>query len=146
MLEHGINDQVKTLIEVLYKRYLTASPEEVQPLVNLGTMSCYFTMDVITRLAFGEEVGCLRDEKDHYSFLRGVQEVNETPPQYFAASAAVMRGSRLESSSPSKKQWKHMLICRSALAENVDQCRCSMDQELPVFSFIPETTRSKTDR
>jgi hypothetical protein len=60
-------------------------------------------MDVITRLAFGEEVGCLRDEKDHYSFLGGVREVNETPPQYFAASAAVMRGSRLESSSASKK-------------------------------------------
>jgi hypothetical protein len=102
-------------------------------------------MDVITCLAFGEEVGYLRDEKDHYSFLGSVREVNETPPQYFAASAAVMRKSARELFAL-KKQWRHMLICHSALAKNVDQCGCSMDQELPVFSFVPETTRYKIDR
>jgi hypothetical protein len=74
-LEHGINDQVKTMLDVLRKRYLTTSPEKDQPLLDLGPISCYFTMDVITRLAFGQEVGYLKDETDHYEFLRGVREL-----------------------------------------------------------------------
>lgn len=74
-LELGINDQVRQLLDVLRERYSTSPSGQDQPLVNLGLISCYFTMDAITRLAFGHETGYLKDEKDHYGFLDSVRQL-----------------------------------------------------------------------
>lgn len=75
-LEEGINSVLKTLLDVLEKRYATVTAgSPVPPLLDLGYTSNYFTLDVITRLAFGKEFGYLMDEKDHYGFLRSLHDL-----------------------------------------------------------------------
>ncbi|CBX99536.1 hypothetical protein LEMA_P087750.1 [Plenodomus lingam JN3] len=74
-LEVIINDKVKQLISILQRRYLAVLPGQDPPLVDLGLISNYFTMDVITHLAFGHQVGYLQDEKDHYNFLGSVRKL-----------------------------------------------------------------------
>jgi hypothetical protein len=36
-------------------------------------MTNYFTLDIINRLGFGQEMGYLRDETDYYNFLHTVR-------------------------------------------------------------------------
>ncbi|KAF3762478.1 cytochrome P450 monooxygenase [Cryphonectria parasitica EP155] len=75
-LEIGVDSQVKTLIDTIRTRCATPSADSpVPPLLDLGTTSCYFTMDVITRLAFGSAFGYLRDNKDHHNFLGSIREL-----------------------------------------------------------------------
>jgi hypothetical protein len=72
-LEPAIDEQVQQLIDLLRRKY--AVPGEKQLLLDLGKTSEFFTMDVITRLAFGQEFGYLKEEKDHYNFLEGVHDL-----------------------------------------------------------------------
>lgn len=75
-LEGAVDEQVKMLINVIRNRYaIHPSSGKSQPLLDLGAITCYFTMDVITRLGFGKAVGYLEDEKDHYQFLGIVDEL-----------------------------------------------------------------------
>ena len=74
-LESAIDEQVEMLINVIRNRYVVPSSGRCQPLLDLGAITCYFTMDVITRLGFGKAVGYLEDEKDHYEFLGTVDEL-----------------------------------------------------------------------
>lgn len=75
--EAGIDDQVRTFVDKLQSKY--AFPAKGRPgqgtLLDLGPISCYFTMDVITRLGFGQEFGYLKSETDLYSFLGQVREL-----------------------------------------------------------------------
>lgn len=74
-LEIGVDKQVKNLVNLLHQKYVATNPSASQPLLDFGSVSCYFTMDVITRLAFGQEFGYLKDDTDHYNFLRSVREL-----------------------------------------------------------------------
>lgn len=75
-LEVIIDKNIKKLIDVLRSRYLAPQPgQQDTPLVNLGLITNYFTMDVITQLGFGYDAGYLQDEKDHYNFLRQVHRL-----------------------------------------------------------------------
>ncbi|RYO81973.1 hypothetical protein DL766_003474 [Monosporascus sp. MC13-8B] len=69
-LEIGVNQQVATLLRVMRENYARKGRS-----LDLGQLSCYFTMDVITRLAFGYEFGYLASETDHYNFLKGVRDL-----------------------------------------------------------------------
>ncbi|KAA8620586.1 CypX Cytochrome P450 [Pyrenophora tritici-repentis] len=78
-LEVSIDEQVRVLVDIVRGRYAVAaeSPEggRGKPLLDLGKITCYFTMDVITRLGFGKAVGYLIEEMDHYDFLKTVDEL-----------------------------------------------------------------------
>ena len=75
--EAGIDDQVRTFVDTVQRKY--ASPAQGGPgqgaLLDLGPISCYFTMDVITRLGFGTEFGYLKSETDLYNFLKQVRDL-----------------------------------------------------------------------
>lgn len=75
-LEAGINSILNTLLEVIGTRYATPTADSpVTPLLDLYPTSNYFTLDVITRLAFGKEFGYLREEKDHHGFLHSLHKL-----------------------------------------------------------------------
>lgn len=75
-LEAGINGVLKTLIEVIETRYATRTAgSPTPPLLDLYLTSSYFTLDAITRLAFGKEFGYLREEKDQYGFLHSLHDL-----------------------------------------------------------------------
>ncbi|EME40284.1 hypothetical protein DOTSEDRAFT_91489 [Dothistroma septosporum NZE10] len=75
-LEIGVNELVKTLLEKIENGYANhADALPTLPLMNLGKTSNYFTIDVITRLAFGEAFGYLSEEKDHFNFLASLHDL-----------------------------------------------------------------------
>ncbi|KAF7557325.1 hypothetical protein G7Z17_g855 [Cylindrodendrum hubeiense] len=72
-LEPAIDHQVKELVDLLRRKY--ASSTEAQKFVDLGLVTGFFTMDAITRLAFGQEFGYLKEDKDCHNFLSGLKEL-----------------------------------------------------------------------
>ncbi|KAL8391490.1 hypothetical protein RB595_010203 [Gaeumannomyces hyphopodioides] len=68
--EAGVDSQVHTLVGTLRRRYAGTDA-----LLDLGPISTYFTMDVITRLGFGKEFGYLASETDLYNFLKSVKDL-----------------------------------------------------------------------
>ncbi|KAH8193877.1 hypothetical protein TruAng_011957 [Truncatella angustata] len=66
-LEEGIDDQIRTLVGLLHRTYLTKP-------VDLAEITSFFSMDVITRSAFGQEFGYLKTDSDVYGFLGGVRD------------------------------------------------------------------------
>ncbi|KAI1487754.1 BcABA1, cytochrome P450 monooxygenase [Biscogniauxia mediterranea] len=83
-LEPGIDDQIVSLLALLRRKYIShdgpgpasadgSSDKGYRP-VEFAELSSYFSMDVITRAAFGEEFGYLKTDSDIYGFLAGVRE------------------------------------------------------------------------
>ncbi|KAJ5179054.1 cytochrome P450 [Penicillium capsulatum] len=71
-LEYGVDCQITRLTDLLHRKY--AVPGENAPLLDIGRTTNFFTMDVITKLAFGHEFGYL-EEKDLHGFLQEVQDL-----------------------------------------------------------------------
>ncbi|KAL8351285.1 hypothetical protein RB598_006187 [Gaeumannomyces tritici] len=68
--EAGVDGQVRTLVDAMRRGYARTGA-----LLDLGPISTYFTMDVITRLGFGQEFGYLAAETDLYNFLGSVKDL-----------------------------------------------------------------------
>ena len=71
-LEHGVDRQITRLTDLLHQKYALDGPNV--PLLDIGRTTNFFTMDVITKLAFGKEFGYL-EEKDLHGFLQEVQDL-----------------------------------------------------------------------
>jgi hypothetical protein len=73
----GILTQLVDKIRSKYARDLTACGEEgaKKPLLDLATMAQYFTLDSISKVAFGEEFGLIREERDIHGHLAMLTEV-----------------------------------------------------------------------
>ncbi|CAJ2501911.1 Uu.00g047640.m01.CDS01 [Anthostomella pinea] len=74
VLETGIDDQIRALVNLLARKYAGDVGPGKQRLVEFAELASYFSMDVITRSAFGEEFGYLKTDSDIYGFLAGVRE------------------------------------------------------------------------
>ncbi|THZ19738.1 hypothetical protein D6C89_07579, partial [Aureobasidium pullulans] len=75
-LEVGVNNLIETLIAKIALKYAAPTANsQTACFLDLGKTSCYFTLDVITRLAFGREFSYLEHEKDHYNFLRSLHDL-----------------------------------------------------------------------
>lgn len=69
-MEIGMNEQIVKLLNIMKNRYARQSRH-----LELGLFSCFFTMDVITRLAFGQEFGYLEKETDLYGFFKSLRDL-----------------------------------------------------------------------
>ncbi|THY39203.1 hypothetical protein D6C98_10096 [Aureobasidium pullulans] len=75
-LEVGVNNLIETLIAKIASKYAAPTANsQTACFLDLGKTSCYFTLDVITRLAFRREFGYLEHKKDHYNFLRSLHDL-----------------------------------------------------------------------
>ncbi|KAI0969727.1 pisatin demethylase [Xylaria arbuscula] len=70
LLESGVDEQVNALV-VNIRQKLSNDPRSI---VDLAPLMSYLTMDVITKVAFGQEYGYLKADKDLYSFLKEVRD------------------------------------------------------------------------
>ncbi|KAH8688780.1 BcABA1, cytochrome P450 monooxygenase [Talaromyces proteolyticus] len=71
-LEAAIDSQILIMVDLV--RGKCAMAEAGRPVVlDLCALAGYFSMDVITRLGFGKEIGYLRDETDHFQFHQSLQ-------------------------------------------------------------------------
>ncbi|KAK5628847.1 hypothetical protein RRF57_004562 [Xylaria bambusicola] len=70
LLEPGMDEQLQALIANI-RQNMSSNPGNG---IDLAPLMSYFTMDVITKIAFGQEYGYLKANKDLYSFLQEVRE------------------------------------------------------------------------
>jgi cytochrome P450 len=80
-LEPDIDDCVQDLLSLLRSKYLSTNSKAVA--LDLGTKVQYFTLDVITKIGFGEAFGDLKTDSD-------VQEYLKYTEQGFAIVSAVV--------------------------------------------------------
>ncbi|KAI1382433.1 BcABA1, cytochrome P450 monooxygenase [Hypoxylon crocopeplum] len=73
-IEPGINDQIISLLDLVRRKYLSSDDSSEYHPVEFAELISYYTVDVITRSAFGEEFGCLKTDSDVHGFLAGVKE------------------------------------------------------------------------
>lgn len=74
-LEPNVDEQVQNLVGLLRRKYAVSPQDSSRPLLDLGPTSNYFTLDVITKVAFGHEFGYLREETDLYNFMQHVRDL-----------------------------------------------------------------------
>ncbi|KAK4216726.1 Pisatin demethylase [Rhypophila decipiens] len=70
LVEPTVDEQVTAMIRLLRGKYL---PEPGR-LFDFSRVSSYFTMDVVTRAAFGKEFGNLTQDKDVTGFITGLRD------------------------------------------------------------------------
>lgn len=68
-LEPGVDAQVISLVRLIREKYVPGAK-----LLDFGTLTSYFTMDVITKAGFGEAFGYLEKEEDLFDFLSSVRD------------------------------------------------------------------------
>lgn len=73
-LEPGINDQINSLLDLLRRKYISNDDTGEYHPVDFAELISFYTVDVITRSAFGEEFGCLKTDSDVHGFLASVKE------------------------------------------------------------------------
>jgi hypothetical protein len=65
--EAAIDEQIMNLVRLIQDKYIS-KPREFRPLLWSKTAGL-FTLDVISRLALGQEFGCLNRDEDIYCFF-----------------------------------------------------------------------------
>lgn len=68
-LEPCVDDQVNAMLDLIRSKYASGPENRNRPLLELGSVTSYLTVDVITRTLFGKEFGYLRSDSDAYRFL-----------------------------------------------------------------------------
>ncbi|OHE98404.1 cytochrome P450 [Colletotrichum orchidophilum] len=66
-LEDGINSQIAGFVDLIRRKYVTTD-DEVRPM-DLGKKTQFFTLDVITRVAYGKEFGYLATDSDVHDYI-----------------------------------------------------------------------------
>ncbi|CAK7213066.1 hypothetical protein SBRCBS47491_001676 [Sporothrix bragantina] len=75
-LEAEVDTVLKQLIDVICTRYTTGSaPGQPSKPLDLAVLSQYFTLDSITKVAFGQSFGFLEREEDVHSYLKSIQDI-----------------------------------------------------------------------
>jgi hypothetical protein len=69
-MEHTIESQVKRLIELIKSKYVSTA-DSYRP-VDLAQKLQYFTLDVISDLAFGKPLGYLQQDADPYEYVEAM--------------------------------------------------------------------------
>ncbi len=67
-LESTIDSEIMDVIGLIERKY-TSDEYHFQP-VDIATISQYFTLDVITSLAFGRNFGHIKNDADVYSYVK----------------------------------------------------------------------------
>jgi hypothetical protein len=73
VLESSIDKHISELVSLLGRKYIS-TPTSF-PALDLATVAQFFTMDVITDLAFGEEFGFLAKDEDVYEYCAAVKQM-----------------------------------------------------------------------
>lgn len=73
-LESCVDDQVGAMIRLLRTKYVVTADNSSPLLLDLGSVTSYLTVDVISRVLFGNEFGYLRDDSDSHGFLKQLRD------------------------------------------------------------------------
>ncbi|GJC86193.1 cytochrome P450 monooxygenase lolP1 [Colletotrichum liriopes] len=66
-LEDGVDSQIANAVDLIRRKYITTG-DEVKPM-DLGKVTQFFTLDAITKVAYGKEFGYLATDSDVYDYI-----------------------------------------------------------------------------
>lgn len=72
----SVDNFLNQLLQHIHKK-IDNDPSGMTAIIDLARSSSFFTIDVITRLAFGEEIGCLKSDSDVFHVARAIREMTE---------------------------------------------------------------------
>lgn len=72
-LEALVDKHVQALVDLIQRKYIS-SGSDLRPL-DLARKASFFTMDVITDIAFGAAWGCLSSDEDVGGWFEGTEQV-----------------------------------------------------------------------
>ncbi|KAK0719109.1 cytochrome P450 [Lasiosphaeris hirsuta] len=73
-MESDIDGRVADMKELIRRKYIS-TPNATKPM-DLAAVAQYFTLDAVTKIAFGKEWGYLATESDVYSFISSFNEIS----------------------------------------------------------------------
>jgi hypothetical protein len=71
-MENDIDGQIQSLKELITRKYLF-TPNKTRPM-EWGLVAQYFTLDSLTKVAYGEAFGCLAADADVNDYIRTVED------------------------------------------------------------------------
>ncbi|KAK3347287.1 cytochrome P450 [Lasiosphaeria hispida] len=71
-LEKRIDEDVAALVNLVERKYLSTDTD-YRPL-DFGRKAQYFTLDVISHIAFGDPFGCLATDSDMYEYIKTTED------------------------------------------------------------------------
>lgn len=84
----GLESEVDMILNLLTNKirtkYAAAKPGDQKPMLDLATIAQYFTLDSISKIAFGEEFGLIEAERDIH---RHMEVLNDVAPASVTISA-----------------------------------------------------------
>jgi len=66
-LEAGIDEQLQNLVGLIQRKYLSTD-KELKPM-DFAKTAQYFTLDAVTKIAYGKEFGYLATDSDVYEYI-----------------------------------------------------------------------------
>ncbi|KAK3375532.1 cytochrome P450 [Lasiosphaeria ovina] len=72
-LERDIDEQLAGLVRLIRTKYIPSDDNKTLPL-DVGIVVQYFTLDAITKIAYGKEFGYLAADKDIYDYIKTCEE------------------------------------------------------------------------
>lgn len=73
-VEPDVDTQVNSLITLIRKKYITSPGIGGFRPLDLARVIPLFTLDIISKLALGQELGCLETDSDRYQFYKTTEE------------------------------------------------------------------------
>ncbi|GIZ48367.1 hypothetical protein CKM354_001143100 [Cercospora kikuchii] len=73
-LESKIDEQILQLISLINRKYISNLKAGIYKPMDFARKSHFFTLDVISSLAFGESFGDLRDDRDNFGYLEQMEQ------------------------------------------------------------------------
>ena len=71
-MERDIDEQIGELKKLIVRQYL--STEKVVKPMDWGLVAQYFTLDSLTRVAFGEALGYLETDSDVHEYIQTMED------------------------------------------------------------------------
>ncbi len=71
-VENTIDENIKALVKLIDDKYVSASAE-FKP-IDIGRKAQYFTLDVLSSLAFGKSFGDMESDSDNHKYIETVEE------------------------------------------------------------------------
>jgi hypothetical protein len=72
-VESNINGQIYSLISLIKRKHISKGLDI--HFLDFGRVAQFFTMDVITKIAYGKEFGYLEDGNDVYRYIETIEQI-----------------------------------------------------------------------
>lgn len=73
-LEQEVDEKLLQMHELIREKYLNRPEEGVFRILDLGRVTSFFTLDVISKIAFGEPFGFLDQDEDPFGYLANLAQ------------------------------------------------------------------------